>query len=283
MRTIRKIEQLQHIADRLRCEGKRIAFVPTMGFLHEGHLSLVDIACKYGDAVIASIFVNPTQFAPGEDLKQYPRDIKRDKQLLTAHGCDYLYYPTVKSMYGKHSRTEVYVRDMSRMLCGERRKTHFKGVTTVVSKLFNIVKPDFAVFGQKDAQQAIIIKRMVKDLNFDVTIKIGKTIRERDGLAMSSRNIYLTEEERKDAVVLYEALRRARQMVKEGQKSARKIKSEMRKLISAKPTARLDYIHIVDTQDLAAMERLRGEVLIAVACFFGRARLIDNIMMRVHQ
>jgi pantoate--beta-alanine ligase len=281
MRTVSKIEQMQRIADRLRCEGKTIGFVPTMGFLHEGHLSLVDIARKYSDVIVASIFVNPTQFAPGEDLKRYPRDIKRDKKLLKERGCDYLFFPEVRIMYGKHYKTELYVRDLSQLLCGTRRINHFKGVTTVVGKLFNIVKPDIAVFGQKDAQQAIVIKRMVKDLNFDVKILIGKTIRERNGLAMSSRNIYLTKGEREEAVVLHQALRKARRLIRDGERRASRISSEMKKMITSKRTARLDYVHIVDTRELLPVKRLHGEVLIAIACFFGRARLIDNTIIRI--
>ncbi len=283
MRTVSKIEQMQRIADRLRCGEKTIGFVPTMGFLHEGHLSLVDIASKHTDIVIASIFVNPTQFAPSEDLKQYPRDIKRDKKLLKERGCDYLFYPDVSTMYGRHYKTDVFVRDLSHVLCGVRRETHFKGVTTIVSKLFNILKPDVAVFGQKDAQQAIIIKRMVKDLSFDIKIKVGKTIREHDGLAMSSRNIFLTKKEREDAVVLNQALRKARHLVKDGERRAAKIASIMGKMISSKQSARLDYIHIVNTEELKPVKCLRGEVLIAVACFFGRARLIDNTIVRTRE
>jgi pantoate--beta-alanine ligase len=281
MRTVSKIEQMQRIADRLRCEGKTIGLVPTMGFLHEGHLSLVDIARKHSDVVVASIFVNPTQFAPGEDLKQYPRNIKRDKKLLKERGCDYLFLPEVRAMYGKHYRTDIYVRDLSQLLCGARRTNHFKGVTTVVGKLFNIVKPDIAVFGQKDAQQAIVIERMVKDLNFDVRILIGKTIRECNGLAMSSRNIYLTKGEREEAVVLHQALQKARRLIRQGERRASRISSEMKKMITSKRTARLDYVHIVDTGELLPVKRLHGEVLIAVACFFGRARLIDNTIIRI--
>jgi pantoate--beta-alanine ligase len=283
MRTISKIEQMQRIADRLRRGRKTIALVPTMGFLHEGHLSLVDIAARNADVVVASIFVNPTQFAPNEDLKQYPRDIKRDKRLLRERGCNYLFYPDARSMYGEHYKTEVFVRDLSRVLCGVRRKAHFKGVTTIVCKLFNIVKPDIAVFGQKDAQQAIIIKRMVKDLNFDITVEVGKTVREPDGLAMSSRNIYLTEQQRREAVVLYQALKKARSMVRAGERSPVRVEATMKKMISEKKTARLDYIHMVSTLGLQPVKRLQGEVLIAVACFFGRARLIDNTIVRIRK
>jgi pantoate--beta-alanine ligase len=272
---------MQRIADRLRCERKIIGFVPTMGFLHEGHLSLVDIAFKHADVVVASIFVNPTQFGPAEDLKQYPRDIKRDKRLLRERGCDYLFYPDARGMYAKNHKTNVYVQDLSQLLCGVRRRDHFRGVTTIVCKLFNIVKPDIAVFGQKDAQQAIIIKRMVKDLNLDVSIKVGKTIREHDGLAMSSRNIYLTKQQRKEAVILHQALQESRRLVKNGERSAMKVEKNMRKIITSKKTARLDYIHIVSTEDLNPVKQLRGQVLIAVACFFGKARLIDNTIIRI--
>jgi len=270
---------MQEASDKLRGERKTIGFVPTMGYIHEGHLSLIDISNQNADITVASLFVNPTQFGPGEDYKKYPRDIERDKRLLEKRGCSILFEPDADTMYSKYFRTEVYVRNLCRLLCGETRKMHFKGVTTVVSKLFNIVKPDIAVFGQKDAQQAIIIKRMVEDLNYDLKIILGAIVREKDGLAMSSRNIYLNKKERRDAVVIYRSLKEAEQMIENGERGVLKILRLMRKVISEKKSARLDYIKAVDTNGLKPVSKIRGEVLIAVACYFGKTRLIDNIIV----
>jgi pantoate--beta-alanine ligase len=280
MRTITHIGKMQKLSEEFRREGKRIGFVPTMGFLHEGHLSLIDIARKNSDVTVASIFVNPTQFGPREDYSKYPRDVTRDKRLMSRRGCSILFYPEVKYMYGYQYKTEVYVRDLSSVLCGESRKTHFRGVTTVVTKLFHIVKPHVAVFGRKDAQQAIILKRMVEDLNFDVKILIGPTVREEDGLAMSSRNTYLSKKEREDAVVLFQSLQKAEKMVTDGERKTSKIVEVMRRMISSKRTARIDYVKIVEVEELKPVKKIRGEVLIAVACYFGKARLIDNTFVR---
>ncbi|OQX56607.1 MAG: pantoate--beta-alanine ligase [Candidatus Cloacimonas sp. 4484_209] len=281
MKTIKKIKRMQEISDGLRRNKKTIGFVPTMGFLHKGHLSLIDIANKMSDVTVVSIFVNPTQFGPNEDFGNYPRDLERDKKLLREKGCSILFYPDAKKMYNEGFRTEVYVKGLSKVLCGATRKTHFKGVTTVVAKLFNIVKPDIAVFGQKDAQQAIIIKRMVKDLNYNIKIITGPIIREDDGLAMSSRNIYLTKQQRKDATILYESLKEAKRMISNGEAKASRVIKQMKKMISSKKTARIDYIKAVDTKELKTVKYIKGEVLIAVACYFGRARLIDNIIVNV--
>jgi pantoate--beta-alanine ligase len=281
MRTVTQIGRMQGISDNLREDKKTIGFVPTMGFLHEGHLSLVDEAKKNADVTIASIFVNPTQFAPGEDFEDYPRDIERDKKLLEKRGCSFLFYPPKEEMYGEHYNTEVIVKELSRLLCGMKRKTHFCGVTTVVAKLFNIIKPHIAVFGQKDGQQAIIIKRMVKDLNFDVKIIVAPTVREKDGLALSSRNMYLTRKEREEAPVIYHSLKEAERMIKNGVREVDKIVKKMNQIISSKKTTQIEYIEIVDTQELRSLKEIKGEVLVAVACQFGKARLIDNIIVKI--
>lgn len=272
---------MQGISDSLRAQDKTIGFVPTMGFLHEGHLSLVDAANKNADITIVSIFVNPTQFTPDEDFEDYPRDMKRDKELLEERGCSFLFYPQKEEMYREHYKTEVEVKDLSQLLCGVKRKIHFRGVTTVVAKLFNIIKPHIAVFGQKDGQQSIIIKRMVRDLNFDIKIIVAPTVREKDGLALSSRNMYLSKKEREEAPIIYSSLKEAERMIKDGVREPEKIKKRMREMISAKETAQIEYIEIVDTEELRSLEEIKGEVLVAVACQFGKARLIDNIMVDV--
>ncbi len=252
-----------------------------MGCIHEGHLSLIDIANKNADVTVVSIFVNQMQFNPDEDYRNYPRNLERDKRLLKKRGCCILFYPDAGSMYNKFHKTEVYVRDISRLLCGVKRKTHFKGVTTVVAKLFNIIKPDSAVFGQKDAQQAIIIRRMVEDLNFDIKILVGPIVREDDGLAMSSRNVYLTKKERKEAVILYQSIQGARNMIDNGERSVPRILRTMRKMIQSKETARLNYVKAVETKFLKPVTIIKTETLIAIACHFGKARLIDNTIVRV--
>ncbi len=272
---------MQKASDEARGNGMTLGFVPTMGSLHEGHLSLVDIANRFTDMTVVSIFVNPKQFGPGEDLKKYPKNVERDKRLLRQRGCSVVFVPDAKEMFNKNFKSEVYVRDLSRLLCGITRKTHFKGVTTVVAKLFNIVKPHISVFGQKDAQQAAIIRRMVKELNFDIKILTGPTIRERDGLAMSSRNAYLSNLERIEATVIYRSLREAEQMIRKGERRTRKILTRMKKMIQEKKKAKIDYVKAVEMKTLKPVEEVRGEVLFAVACYFGRTRLIDNTIIRV--
>ncbi len=279
MRVVRKISAMQNLARKLRQEG-RLGFVPTMGALHEGHLELVRVAKRRCKRVVVSVFVNPIQFGPKEDYRTYPRDFKRDKLLLARLGVDVLFYPDVKEMYPEGYSTYVEVEGLTEHLCGRSRPGHFRGVTTVVAKLFNIVLPDVAVFGQKDAQQAFVIKRMVRDLNFPVDVVIVPTVREPDGLAMSSRNVYLNEEERRQAPVLYQALRRAEEMIKAGKRDARQVKQAMRRFIRSAPLARIDYVEIVDTDRLQPVKTIKGEVLVAVAVYFGRARLIDNLIVR---
>lgn len=279
IKVVRSPKAMQKIADEIHRRGKIIGFVPTMGYLHEGHLSLVRIARKKSDYVIVSIFVNPTQFGPHEDFAQYPRDFERDKRLLIKENVDYIFYPTAKSMYQENYKTYVEVMDLSDVLCGKSRPGHFKGVTTIVAKLFNIVKPDLAVFGEKDAQQAIIIKQMTKDLNFPIKIIIAPTVREKDGLAMSSRNVYLTPAERMQAPILYQSLQHAKKMIENGEKDSRKIIGVMRELINYMPDANIDYIAIVDAKTLKPIDQIKGETLIALAVKFGKARLIDNVII----
>ncbi|UCB53473.1 MAG: pantoate--beta-alanine ligase, partial [Candidatus Zixiibacteriota bacterium] len=261
---------------------KTIGLVPTMGYLHEGHLSLVRIARKRSDVLLVSIFVNPTQFGPKEDFKSYPRDFKRDKLLLEAEGCDFIFAPRMKDMYPEGYLTYVTVEDITGKLEGRTRPTHFRGVTTVVAKLFNIIRPDVAVFGQKDAQQAVVLNKMVNDLDYGTKMIIAPTIREKDGLALSSRNKYLSEEQREQATVLYQSLREAKRLIGRGERSASRIISRMKNLIRKQPSAKVDYIAITDYRTLEPLNRLKGEVLISLAVRFGKARLIDNIKMKVN-
>lgn len=281
MRIIRSIKQMFGISQKVKFEGKSVGFVPTMGALHEGHLSLIRKARKDNDIVIVSIFVNPAQFGPKEDFKKYPRELKEDCRLCRKEGVDIIFYPQVKEIYPQGYRTYIEVKDLSNVLCGKFRPGHFRGVATVVTKLFNIVGADIAYFGQKDAQQAIIIKRMVSDLNIPIKIKVMSTVREIDGLAMSSRNAYLSQEERKDAVVLSEALNLARNLIRRGKKNSSKIIRQMKQLINKKKNAKVQYISIVDLENLKPIEIIKGKVLIALAVWIGKTRLIDNIIINV--
>ncbi|MGQ9464696.1 MAG: pantoate--beta-alanine ligase [bacterium] len=277
MRKVSKIKVLREILDPVKKKGQKVGFVPTMGYLHEGHLSLIRIAHKNCNFVVSSIFVNPIQFGPNEDFNRYPRDLKRDEALLKKEKVDLLFYPSVKEMYADDYKTYVEVSELSSILCGKSRPGHFRGVATAVLKLFNIIKPDIAVFGEKDYQQAIIIKRMVKDLNLDVKIIMGPIVRENDGLAMSSRNIYLSPEERADATILYQSLKWAKELFyKENIKSPEYIINKMHQMIEAK-NGRVDYIAVVDKDDLRPVKFIKKGDRILLAVFFGRARLIDNI------
>jgi len=282
MRIVTKSEDMQRLSIEYKRQGKTVGLVPTMGYLHEGHTSLINIAHKYADVVVVSIFVNPIQFGPSEDYDRYPRDIERDKEILEKMGVDVMFYPSVDDMYPKGFTTYVEVKGLSDKLCGRYRPGHFRGVTTVVAKLFNIVMPDVAVFGEKDAQQAIIIKRMVRDLNFPVKIIVGPTVREPDGLAMSSRNEYLTEEERKVAPAIYQSLLLAKGLVEQGERDTSKIIAAMQEFLSKYDRIKVEYIEIVDKEELNPIERLeKGEALIAIAAYLGKARLIDNISVKV--
>ncbi len=267
-----------------RKEGLTVGLVPTMGYLHEGHASLVDRAVSECDKVVASDFVNPTQFGPGEDLESYPRDFEHDCELLEAHGCDMVFYPSVDEMYPDGGgKTDTFIEildDMPKALCGKTRPIHFRGVCTVVGKLFNIVLPDKAFFGQKDAQQLAIIKRMVRDLSYGIEIVGCPIIREADGLAKSSRNTYLNEAERKAALVLSQSLEIAKEMVNSGEKSAKAVIAKMTAHIEAEPLARIDYISAVDGVTMADVDCIGDNTLLAMAVYVGKTRLIDNTCFR---
>lgn len=279
----RTISETRAAIAQARAQGKRIGFVPTMGYLHEGHLKLIDIAKQHSDFIVVSIFVNPTQFGPQEDFAAYPRDFERDRKLCEARGADLIFSPEVSEMYPERSLIIFQIEKLADRLCGAHRPGHFNGVVLVVSKLFNIVQPDIAVFGQKDAQQLIIIKRLVQDLNFPVKIIAAPTVREPDGLAMSSRNVYLSPEQRAQSTALYKSLQKAKALIESGERDAKKIIAEMEQLIATASEAKIDYIEIVGVRDLQSVERLDGQIVIALAVYFGKARLIDNIVLEVSE
>ena len=260
-------------------EGLTVGLVPTMGYLHEGHASLVDEAVRQCDRVVASDFVNPTQFGPNEDLEAYPRDFDRDCALLEEHGCAMVFHPAVEEMYAPGAATYVEIlSDMPKQLCGKTRPIHFRGVCTVVSKLFNIVTPDKAFFGQKDAQQLAIIRQMVRDLSYGIEIVGCPIVREADGLAKSSRNTYLSEAERQAALVLSESVFLGQKMVAEGETDANKIVAAMTEHIQAQPLAKIDYVSAVDGVTMDPVDRIAGTVLVAMAVYIGKTRLIDNFI-----
>jgi pantoate--beta-alanine ligase len=279
MKIIKTIHEMQEQALAWRREGVKAGFVPTMGALHEGHLSLIDQARRAGAAkVVVSIFVNPTQFGPSEDLDKYPRNFARDEALCAGRGADVIFYPDAAEMYASGHSTWVVEEQLSKPLCGESRPGHFRGVATVVAKLFNIVLPDVAVFGQKDAQQSLVIQRMVRDLNFPLTVVIAPIVRESDGLAMSSRNQYLSSADRAAAPVIYRSLLEIQNLCRNGERNPR----FLRQVVSDRITeagGRIDYIEIVSREDLRQVEEINGRSLVAVAAFFGKTRLIDNIFI----
>ncbi len=270
---------MQKFSDLMRKEGRSIAFVPTMGFLHEGHLSLMKKGREIADIVVASIFVNPAQFGPNEDLASYPRNIERDLNLLKKEGVDIVFLPNEKEIYPGGFQTYVELKNLPNHLCGLSRPVFFRGITSVVSKLFNIVKPHYAVFGKKDYQQLLVIKQMVKDLNFDIEIVGAPIVREKDGLAMSSRNSYLNPEQRIHALSLYRSLTRAREILKTGEKISSKIINEATAIIRSYPDTEIDYIKICDPENLCDMEIIDRPALMALAVKVGKTRLIDNIIL----
>lgn len=277
MKIAKTVESVRRLAKAARKAGKKIGFVPTMGALHIGHISLIEAAKKNCDFVVVSIFVNPTQFGPGEDFKKYPRPIEADLKICRKAGVDVVFAPTPREMYPAENLTLVNVEKLSEPLCGKFRPGHFHGVATVCAKLFNIVLPDVAYFGRKDAQQAIVIKRMVADLNMPLKIVVCPTVREKNGLAMSSRNQYLTAQQKKDAALIYKSLQKCRQMIRQGGKDTKKIIAEMRKVLKQIPSVEIQYISIVDAETLRNIDRITGKVLAAVAVKIGSTRLIDNI------
>ncbi len=281
MRQIKSPAVLQKEIRQLIRKGKTIGFVPTMGALHEGHLSLIRKARRENDIVVLSIFVNPSQFDPKkEDFSAYPRDKKTDILLAKEENVDIIFLPTTDMMYPTPFLTSVEVAELTRNLCGRSRPTHFRGVTTIVVKLINLVLPDIMYLGQKDAQQAFVLKRMVKDLNFATKIKICPTVRAKDGLALSSRNQYLTSDQRRQAPAIYEALKKARQAVKSGVTSSQKIRKLIEQHISQHTDSKIDYIECVETETLNPVKHLKGNILIALAVKFNTARLIDNILVQ---
>lgn len=281
MREIRSLEEMRTYSLKAKMRGKTIALVPTMGYLHEGHLSLVEEANKRADLVVVSIFVNPIQFSPGEDFKRYPRDVKRDKRHLKHFEVDVLFLPETRKVFPDGFKTYVEVDGLSKKLCGRTRPTHFRGVTTVVTKLFNQVMPDVAFFGDKDYQQQLIIKQLVKDLDLPIEIVSLPTVREYDGVAMSSRNQYLSPKEREMSLMLYKALCQAKGEIEAGERDLRKILFRMRALIGTEPSIRLDYCLIVDPETLEEVKKIKGRMLVALASLIGKARLIDNLIVEV--
>ncbi|TEU04478.1 MAG: pantoate--beta-alanine ligase [Candidatus Aminicenantes bacterium] len=283
MKTITRTEEMHEAVLEEKSHGRSVGFVPTMGFLHEGHLSLVRESVRRADVTVVSIYVNPTQFGPKEDFKQYPRDIHRDTELLKAEGVDYLFLPDNKEIYPEGYKTYVEVHDLQDKLCGRSRPGHFRGVCTVALKLFNTVNPDMAFFGQKDAQQTIILKRMVQDLNLGVKIEVVPIVREEDGLALSSRNTYLNQKERSTALVLSASLEEARMMVKNGERDSGQIVDRMKEMIGREPLAKIDYVEIVDMENLDPVQKIENEAMAALAVFVGEVRLIDNTILQVKE
>ena len=280
MEIINRRARMSSLTRKLRRENKTIGFVPTMGALHEGHLSLVEEARQMCDVVIVSIFVNPAQFNENTDFAKYPRDLTSDAALLTEYQVDYIFAPEEQEIYAENFSTYVYVENLTETLEGASRPGHFRGVATVVTILFNTIRPDYAFFGQKDAQQVAVVKRLTKDLGFDTEIVVGRTVREESGLAMSSRNVRLTVEERQRASIIYQALRRAKLAAKEGERDAARLAQIVREKIASEPLAQIDYVEIVDDETLEPIEKIgENAVLIAVAVRFGETRLIDNTIL----
>lgn len=281
MEIINRRQRMSSVSRKVRREqDKTIGLVPTMGALHEGHLSLVREARRMCDVVVISVFVNPTQFSLGEDFEHYPRDLTKDAAVLTDYNVDYIFAPSIEEIYPKDFATYVTVGGISDQLEGSSRPGHFRGVATVVTVLLNIIRPDFAYFGQKDAQQTLVVKRLVRDLAFETEVVVLPTVREESGLALSSRNLYLNEAERQAALVLYRALSRAKDAYKAGERSGSRLAETVRSTVAAEPLARLDYVSVSDADTLEQLERLDDRtVLIALAVHLGKTRLIDNIVL----
>lgn len=278
MNIVKTISEVRNEVKNWKKQGLSVGLVPTMGYLHEGHKSLIDRACRENDKVVVSVFVNPTQFGPGEDLATYPRDIQRDAALCEDAGAALIFNPEPEEMYFDDFHTYVIMESLSDELCGKTRPIHFRGVCTVVSKLFHIIAPDRAYFGQKDAQQLAIIKRMVRDLNFDIEIVGCPIVREADGLAKSSRNTYLNPEERNAALVLSRAVRLGQELIQNGERNADVIVEKMKQLIEEEPLAKIDYVQAVDAASIQPVAEIKGSILVAMAVYIGKTRLIDNFI-----
>lgn len=281
MKRTSNIPDLREIVAMERRRGRKIAFIPTMGYLHQGHLALVERAKQSGAFVVLSIFVNPLQFGPNEDYLSYPRDLERDAHLVEIAGVDALFHPTSEEMYPRPMVTYVEVGQLDTVLCGAKRPGHFRGVVTVVSKLFHIVQPDLAFFGQKDYQQYLIIQRMVKDLNLPIEIISVPIVREQDGLALSSRNVFLTSEQRQEALILSQSLNEVEMLWRAGERSARVIETRIRERINRESHGVIDYVEVRDAEDLSEVTNIENSVLVALAVRFGSTRLIDNKVMGV--
>ena len=276
---VTNIHEMQQIMNRYRIQGKTIGFVPTMGYLHEGHVTLLNEARKHNDIVVLSIFVNPLQFGPNEDYERYPRDIERDEAIAREAGVDVLFYPDVKEMYPEPLSVTTVVHKRVQVLCGKSRPGHFEGVTTVLTKLFNIVMPHRAYFGMKDAQQVAVVDGLIRDFNFPIQLVPVPTVREEDGLAKSSRNVYLTKKEREEAPALYRALRIAQEAIESGERNVSAVRKAVVDYITANTSAEVDYVDIYSYPQLEQLEEISGRIIIAVAARFTNARLIDNITL----
>ncbi|MBP2071220.1 pantoate--beta-alanine ligase [Thermoanaerobacterium butyriciformans] len=281
MIVVEKISDVREIVKDRKVQGMSIGLVPTMGYLHEGHLSLIKKAKENSDFVCASIFVNPIQFGPNEDYNKYPRDVKRDIKLLEDNGCDLVFIPSVEEMYPNERLTTVSVSKITNKLCGAYRPGHFDGVCTVVAKLFNIFTPDIAVFGQKDAQQVAVIKKMVEDLNMPVEIIASPIVRDEDGLALSSRNTYLSDGERQAALILNKSLKEAEKILNDGERSVEKIIDTVRNILESEPLCKIQYVSCVHPDTLEDLKMINDKALIAIACYIGNTRLIDNLLWGV--
>jgi pantoate--beta-alanine ligase len=278
MQIIHSIDEMQTLSENLRKQGKSIGFVPTMGFLHEGHLSLVDLLIGRTDKIILSIFVNPTQFSEGEDFEKYPHDLERDLKLCQERKVDIVFIPERKEMYSVHHSTLIEEENLSKGLCGSSRPTHFQGVTTVCAKLFNICKPNIVVLGQKDAQQVVVLKRMIKDLNFPIEVIVGDIFRENDGLAMSSRNSYLSSEQREDALLLNRSLLAGRDLQSRVICNIDQIKEEVIATLRQGKSVRVDYVEVVDRETMEPMKEIKpNQTMIVLAAWIDKIRLIDNL------
>jgi pantoate--beta-alanine ligase len=279
IKVINNIKEMQEHADLMHSLGKTIAFVPTMGFLHEGHLSLIREGRRLADCLVVSIFVNPSQFSPEEDFESYPRNFDRDFDLLQQESVDVIFYPEKDELYQDGFETYVHLENLPNHLCGNSRPVFFKGVATIVTKLFNIVRPDIAVFGQKDYQQLMVIRRMVSDMNLDIKIVGSPTVREHDGLAMSSRNAYLSPDQRINAACLYRALKQSQKFIKKGIMDSKRIIDSASALIKSHPETRIDYVAICNPETLVDVKTIEGPVLMALAVSIGKTRLIDNMIL----
>ncbi|MED3571889.1 pantoate--beta-alanine ligase [Cytobacillus praedii] len=283
MRVITTIEEMQNAILHAKKEGLSIGYVPTMGFLHEGHLTLMEKAREENDLVVISIFVNPLQFGPTEDLSSYPRDFDRDKELAQKQKVDYIFFPSVEEMYPRPSSVTVTVKERTNVLCGKSRPGHFDGVATVLTKLFHVVQPEKAYFGMKDAQQVAVVEGLVTDFHFPIEIIPVETVREKDGLAKSSRNVKLLTKEREQAPILYQSLLRAKEIIIEGERSPQKVISFITEMITEKTNAQIDYIEIYSYPMLKEVTELKGKFIIAMAVKFSKARLIDNIILEINE